>query len=102
MATAPKMYGKKIERKPRRDTRQSASKRGYDSRWKKLRNAFIQHNPVCEHCERNGQTTRATEVDHIKPFKGYGDPLRLDVSNLQSLCHSCHVKKTHRDGACGG
>jgi len=98
MPTAPKMFGKKTERKPRRDIRKSASKRGYDSRWRKLRDAYIQHSPLCEHCEANGITTRGKEVDHIKPFKGSGDPLRLDWTNLQTLCRSCHATKTARSG----
>ena len=74
-----------------------ADERGYDSKWKNLRNAFITENPLCKHCEEQGRTTPATEVDHIKAFCGKNDPLRLDWQNLQSLCHSCHVKKTRRE-----
>jgi len=42
-------------------------------------------------------TVPAEEVDHIRPFHGPADPLRLDASNLQSLCHACHVTKTWAD-----
>ena len=37
------------------------------------------------------------EVDHIVPFKGKDDPLRLDETNLQSLCRPCHATKTAAD-----
>ncbi|MCC7419957.1 MAG: HNH endonuclease [Planctomycetaceae bacterium] len=36
-------------------------------------------------------------VDHRIPFNGPDDPLRLDPSNLQSLCRRHHGLKTHRD-----
>lgn len=98
MANAPKRYGATKQQKPRRDTRKSASRRGYDNRWKKLRDAYIQHMPLCEHCAGRGVTTRAREVDHVQPFDGVGDPLRLDWTNLQSLCRSCHATKTARSG----
>ncbi len=99
MATAPKMFGKKkaSKPKPRNDRRESAHKRGYDRRWYKLRNAYINEHPLCEHCERRGEITPATEIDHIKPFDGLNDQLRLDPSNLQALCRSCHAAKTWKD-----
>jgi 5-methylcytosine-specific restriction protein A len=39
----------------------------------------------------------ATDVDHIVPFQDVDDPRRLDPTNLQSLCHECHSRKTQRD-----
>lgn len=36
---------------------------------------------------------RATEVDHIQPHRGDW-AVFTDRSNLQSLCHSCHSRKT--------
>lgn len=81
--------------------RERSDKRGYDTVWKNLRNAFIEENPLCRHCEERGLMTLATEVDHIRPFQGINDPLRLNSENLQSLCHSCHVTKTYRDNTTG-
>jgi len=34
------------------------------------------------------------QIDHIVPFRGLDDPLRLDRANLQGLCASCHSRKT--------
>ena len=101
MATAPKMYGKKIERKKRRNTRLSPNKIGYDKKWEKLRAAYISESPICEHCASRGITTgpkeSRLEVDHIIPFHGIDDPLRLDWGNLQTLCRRCHAIKTEGD-----
>jgi len=85
----------------RRDTdydkrRGSASARGYDSRWKKLRARKINRNPLCEHCFERGEVTPATEVDHRIPI-AEAPERRLDWDNLQSLCHPCHVRKTAED-----
>lgn len=73
--------------------RPSASKRGYDRAWQKLRAAFLLENPLCVKCSERDLVEAATDVDHIIAHRG-DDSLRLDASNLQSLCHSCHAKKT--------
>lgn len=87
----------KRTRARRHDRRESASKRGYDREWAKLRHSYASEHPLCEHCQRQGLTVPVHEVDHILPFNGPGDPLRLDRSNLQSLCRPCHAKKTAQD-----
>ena len=74
-----------------REGRGSASERGYDSRWHKLREAYISSNPLCDLCKRAGRTKIAEEVHHKEPFGSIDDPLRLDWDNLQSLCSACHV-----------
>jgi len=35
-------------------------------------------------------------VDHLLPIK-QAPELRLDLNNLQSLCRSCHRRKTEQD-----
>lgn len=45
--------------------------------------------------KRNGKYVQATVVDHIKPHRG-DNKLFWDKSNWQSLCKSCHDKKTGR------
>ena len=78
------------------DFRKSASKRGYDTQWKKLRQWHIENEPLCRHCRERGITRAAEEVDHIESVNSRPD-LRLEPSNLQSLCRSCHVRKTRNN-----
>lgn len=64
--------------------------------WRKLRALKIKNNPLCLHCERKGYLNPATEVDHIIPIVD-DQSLALDYSNLQSLCKSCHSRKTAKE-----
>jgi len=68
----------------------SGANRGYDHVWRKISRMKRQEQPVCEVC----RIRAATEVDHVRPFNGIGDPLRTQWSNLQSICRDCHQKKT--------
>lgn len=82
--------------------RGSRIERGYDNNWLKLSRWHKKNNPLCVICLRDGILSPTEEVDHIIPFKGIDDPLRLDETNLQSLCKSCHSKKTAtEDGGFG-
>jgi len=80
----------------REQRRGSRHARGYDAAWVQLRDEFLTDaaNQCCAHCARHGRATPATEVDHIVPFSGPNDPLRLDRTNLQGLCGVCHRRKT--------
>lgn len=52
--------------------------------------------PFCRECTRQGKRVWATDVDHIVDHKG--DWARfIDRSNLESLCHRCHSRKTMRE-----
>lgn len=72
--------------------------RGYaDPLWSRLRAAHLASSPACVQC---GSTHRLN-VDHIVAHKG-NEALRLDPSNLQTLCASCHSRKTvQQDGGFG-
>lgn len=73
--------------------RGSAHARGYDSRWRKARLAYLAKHPLCAICERKGLITAATVVDHIE--KHAGDRRKFwDSSNWQPVCATCHNKKT--------
>jgi 5-methylcytosine-specific restriction endonuclease McrA len=50
-------------------------------------------------CLKEGRYTTATIVDHIVPIRQGG--ARLDINNLQSLCHSCHTIKSNEEGSSG-
>lgn len=71
--------------------------------WRELRAGWLRVNPVCEqHMKQLGEyVTKGLEVDHITPHNGdWG--LFLSSNNLQTLCASCHSKKTAReDGGFG-
>ncbi|MDE5583124.1 MAG: HNH endonuclease [Ruminococcus sp.] len=76
--------------------RPSASKRGYNSKWQKRRKIFLNKNPLCECCRKNGRFTMATVVDHIVSHKG-NEKLFWDESNWQALCKPCHDRKTFNE-----
>ncbi|PZM62604.1 HNH endonuclease [Paenibacillus dendritiformis] len=81
--------------------RESASKRGYDHRWRKARIRFLREHPLCKQCYEDGRLTAATVVDHIIPHKGDKE-LFWDRKNWQGLCESCHgVKTAKEDGGFG-
>jgi 5-methylcytosine-specific restriction protein A len=62
------------------------------TRWKTLRLARLQADPLCAFCKRDGRVTAATVVDHVHPHRG--DERRFfDFGNTQSLCKPCHDRE---------
>lgn len=61
------------------------------AKWKKLKQAQLERQSQCEVC---GDT--ATEVHHVIAHNGVED-LFYDPNNLQSLCHTCHLRATQRE-----
>lgn len=61
-----------------------------------LRPAQLLREPFCRECARQGVREYATDVDHIRDHKGDW-AMFTDPSNLESLCHSCHSRKTARE-----
>ena len=58
--------------------------------WARCRKQFLRRHPLCAMCKRI-----ASVVDHIIPrAEGGAD---YDPENLQSLCVSCHSKKSLKD-----
>jgi len=68
----------------------TTAQRGYDHTWQKLRKWKLATDPFCVVCNES-----ADQVDHIVPIFDGGE--RLDPANLQSLCISCHSRKTTID-----
>lgn len=69
----------------------------HTGRWLLLRKAKLSTNPLCECCQENGRIEAATEVHHVSPVEeaiAYADKQQrmYDITNLQALCHDCHVK----------
>ena len=72
-------HGARTEQQRKADfnkTRPSSWKAGYNARWNSLRAIHKARYPLCAHCLK-GDTR-----------------LMYDESNLQSLCKSCHSRKT--------
>lgn len=76
------------------------ARRGFDaevgfyqsSRWRALRATVLREQPLCCACAESGLLVAAQVVDHVRPIKRGGE--RFDRANLQSLCVSCHNRKT--------
>ncbi len=58
-------------------------------RWRAIRFAALRRDNWC--CQECGGPGR--EVDHILPVRTHPE-LAYDLANLQTLCASCHAKKT--------
>ena len=66
-----------------------------------LRPNQLLREPFCRACAQRAELeglpylrrVRATDVDHIRPHRGVWSRF-IDRNNLQSLCHSCHSRKT--------
>lgn len=71
--------------------RGTPAQRGYDARWRKIRLMHLRAHPLCVDCASRHLTVAATDVDHILPLAQGGTHA---AENLQSLCHSCHSRKT--------
>ncbi len=78
---------------PYTDRHVVASQRLYDSaQWKRLRALQLAREPWCAGCFAEGIWTIATEVDHIVPHRS--DPVEFLTGLLQSMCKTCHDRKT--------
>jgi 5-methylcytosine-specific restriction protein A len=99
----PRHRPQQATRKAHSLPRESTSRRGYGRRWQRLARMFLRANPLCAdpfglHA-RDGRCVAGEQVDHIIPRRRGGD----DVwKNLQTLCCSCHSRKTAlQDGGFG-
>lgn len=71
--------------------RGTSSERGYDSHWRRIRQAILNTEPLCRECHNQGRVTAATEVHHID-----GNVNNMSVENLEPLCHECHSRITSK------
>ena len=75
--------------------RDHATNKRYGRAWKRIRDRYIKAHPLCEECKKADRLTPAEEVHHILPLSHGGTN---DVSNLMSLCKSCHSRITAESG----
>jgi 5-methylcytosine-specific restriction protein A len=82
---------------PKHKGRKSKNRSGdpfYSSRpWRSLRRERLRIEPLCRQCKADGRVRAAEVVDHIEPRSRRPD-LELEMDNTQSLCPSCHNRKT--------
>ena len=91
-------HKKKIDQEYNKYQRDDFTKSFYSSQaWKTTRKKHLELEPYCVECYKEGKIVKATIVDHIVPIKQGGD--KYDQSNLQSLCWSCHSKKSIVEGS---
>jgi 5-methylcytosine-specific restriction endonuclease McrA len=64
--------------------------------WRALRIMILSENPYCVECLKDGIYEIATEVDHIIDITDDSSKF-MDRDNLQSLCKSCHSRKTFKE-----
>ncbi|WP_229726165.1 HNH endonuclease [Oxalicibacterium faecigallinarum] len=82
--------------------RGSASSRGYNRRWQKARETYLQSHPLCVRCAEQGLVVQSTVVDHIIPHRGDSTLFWDSKGNWQALCKTCHDRKTAtEDGGFG-
>jgi 5-methylcytosine-specific restriction enzyme A len=67
----------------------------YTARWRYLRKAVLDADPLCVSCRLELRAEPATEVDHIEPHRGDARLFWMR-SNLQGLCSTHHAEKTRR------
>lgn len=66
------------------------------NKWRKLRQyVFDRDAGLCAECKRNGRTTEADVIHHIKPWAKTAsaeerEKLKWDKDNLEPVCHKCH------------
>lgn len=83
---------------PKKDQRQSSSKRGYTSQWDDAKDHYLQENPLCVCCLAQGRVEgkrgrTGLRVDHIVPQR-IAPELFWEPSNWQTLCLTCDL--THK------
>lgn len=81
----------------------TSTQRGYNYKWQKARERYLNSNPLCVYCQQIGRVTAASIVDHIVAHRG-DMALFWDQTNWQSLCKPCHdsVKQAEEAASRGG
>lgn len=97
-ATYCEEHKKEMDKRYNQYERDHFSKTFYNTpKWRDTRKRKLAISPFCEECRKNGTIVKATIVDHIIPVKQGGAPYEME--NLQSLCWSCHSRKSIIEGS---
>lgn len=91
-------HQKLVDKQYNRYERDTFSREFYKtSKWKAVRRRHLSMFPLCAECLKTGKITRGEIVDHIRPIKQGGE--KFAESNLQTLCWSCHSRKSATEGS---
>lgn len=63
--------------------------------WSSFSKQYRKENPMCVVCKKTTINGTGHATDHIIREKRGGHP--LDRRNMQTLCNSCHRKKTNKE-----
>ena len=70
----------------------NTTQRGYGADWRKIRRRILERDHhLCQEHLKQGVITPGNHVDHIVPKAQGGDN---SDANLQTLCATCHYRKT--------
>lgn len=64
-----KKHQRDVNRYYEKYKRDPLTKKRYGSKWRKIRNRYINDNPLCEQCLKDGRFTKEQEVHHILPLR---------------------------------
>lgn len=97
MAFRKRLKQKYIKKRKRTQTGRKVDNSAFynSQKWRKMRKMYVAENPVCVICEERGFVSAVEEVDHIIPIRQGG--AEYDWNNLQSLCKSCHARKSAKE-----
>lgn len=92
MPEMPKSHSERLRKERPKRRRKTRQELGYDKNWQSIRKFILDRDAyVCQHCGK----PNSNQVDHIIPKAQGGTD---DPENLQTICVSCHSKKTaHED-----
>lgn len=74
-----------------KQVRKSTADRGYGQDWRTLSERYRAEHPLCEVCDLEGRTTATAHCHHIIKIADAPD-LRLEWTNLLSVCELCHER----------
>lgn len=95
MLSAPAKATQEVNPSSWRTSTQTSSQRGYGYRWQQARDGYLKKHPLCVFCERDGNYTAATVVDHSIPHRG-DMVLFWKSEHWQALCKTCHDSEAQR------
>lgn len=82
-------HQKEMNKRYEKYERDPKTKKRYGRVWQRVRERYVSTHPFCEECLKQGILVPVEEVHHKKPLAEGGTH---QMTNLISLCKSCHAK----------